>query len=109
MTQDTKKDKNITTTPKEDTKKEEEEQPKKQYREKPQLPSVAYLLQHGAEKDPNAPPETFLQSLVLPGLLLLTFVVSLAFFHWLTNGFSGPRLQSSGSFQQKFGKSSSEL
>ena len=47
------------------------------------------MLEHGADKDPNAEPETFLQSLVLPGLLLLTFVVSLALFHLGTGGFKG--------------------
>ena len=61
----------------------------KKLKYKKELPSVAYLLQYGAEEDPNAPPETFLQSLVLPGMLLLTFVVSLALFHWGTNGFQG--------------------
>eukprot|EP01083_Nonionella_stella_P298931 1014467_1 len=51
-------------------------------RKKKPLPSVAHLLQHGA-KDPNAPRETFLQSLVLPGLLLLTFIVSGVAWHFM--------------------------
>ena len=73
------------------TKDEIQEKPKskepKQLKEKPQLPPVSFLLQHGAQ-DPDAEPETFLQSLVMPGLLLLTFVVSLALFHWATDGFA---------------------
>lgn len=83
--------------------------PAPQRREKPQLPSVAYLLQYGADKDPNAPPETFLESLIMPGLLLLTFVVSLVLFHWATNGFTGGDNQSHVNFQQKFGNKASEL
>mmetsp|Transcript_4319 Transcript_4319/g.6328 ORF Transcript_4319/g.6328 Transcript_4319/m.6328 type:complete len:104 (-) Transcript_4319:226-537(-) len=65
------------------------EETKPKLREKPELPSVAHLLQYGADKDPNEEPETFLQSLVLPGLLLLTFVISLALFHIATDGFRG--------------------
>ena len=61
----------------------------KTLKEKPELPSVQHLLQFGAEQDPNAEPETFLQSLVMPGLLLVTFLVSLALFHYATDGFKG--------------------
>ncbi len=68
---------------------EAKEEMKPKLKEKPELPSVAHLLQYGAEKDPNEKPETFLQSLILPGLLLLTFVVSLALFHVATDGFKG--------------------
>ena len=50
------------------------------FKERPELPSVRELLKNGA-RDENDPPETFLQSLVLPGLLLLTFLVSLYLFH----------------------------
>ncbi len=58
-------------------------------RKKKPLPSLNYLLEHGA-RDPDAPPETFLESLVLPGLLLLTFVLSFAAWHFLFLKDSGP-------------------
>lgn len=84
--------------------KQTEEETKPKRKEKPVLPSVSYLLQYGADKDPNAEPETFLQSLVMPGLLLLTFVVSLALFHWATDGFKGGGQRSHRSgFQAKYG------
>mmetsp|Transcript_4089 Transcript_4089/g.6031 ORF Transcript_4089/g.6031 Transcript_4089/m.6031 type:complete len:116 (-) Transcript_4089:314-661(-) len=58
-------------------------------RKKKPLPSVGHLLQHGA-KDPNAPPESFLQSLFLPSLLLLTFIVSGVVWHFMFLKDSGP-------------------
>lgn len=61
----------------------------KKLREKKPLPSVGFLLQHGA-KDPDAPKETFLQSLVLPSLLLLTFIVSFVAWHFMFLKNSGP-------------------
>jgi len=87
--------------------KEEEETTKTKippgYKEKPELPSVAYLLQHGA-RDPNEPRDTFLESLVLPGALLLTFVLSLVLFHWYMGGFQGAMTDGGASFKQKFGR-----
>ena len=62
------------------TESEKEETTPQKPREKTQLPSVSELLLHGA-RDENDPPETFLQSLVMPGLLLLTFVISLWIYH----------------------------
>ena len=71
---------------------EEEEEPTTTaippgFRERTLLPSVGDLLQNGdgVEREP----QTFLQSLVLPGLLLIIFVASLAAFHFATNGFTG--------------------
>ena len=45
-----------------------------------ELPSVQELLIHGA-RDENDPPETFLRSLIYPGILLLVFCFSLFIFH----------------------------
>jgi hypothetical protein len=102
MTENEDKPKETSVEEKEETKEET-----KKYKEKPVLPSVAHLLQYGAEPDPNAKPETFLQSLVMPGLLLLTFVVSLAIFHLATDGFKGGnhgKGTAGPSFQQRFAR-----
>mmetsp|Transcript_2592 Transcript_2592/g.3458 ORF Transcript_2592/g.3458 Transcript_2592/m.3458 type:complete len:111 (-) Transcript_2592:231-563(-) len=104
----TNKNKSSKTKTEEKDQKDTKSEPQPKYREKKQIPPVSYLLQYGADEDADREPQTFLQSLVLPGLLLLTFVVSLALFHIATDGFKGgnhgkgtdgPRYKS---FQQKF-------
>ncbi len=87
----------------------DEQQPEtKKRKEKPQLPSVSYLLQNGLDKDPNEKPETFLQSLVLPGILFLVFVLSLVVFHYVTSAMPR-RINPNAKFQQKWNKLNQDL
>mmetsp|Transcript_6278 Transcript_6278/g.9253 ORF Transcript_6278/g.9253 Transcript_6278/m.9253 type:complete len:108 (-) Transcript_6278:734-1057(-) len=62
---------------------EDEEPPstiEKKLREKPALPSVRYLLEHG---DPTSAPESASDSLAFLGGLFLTFLFSFVVWHFL--------------------------
>lgn len=52
----------------------------KKLREKKQLPSVKYLLEHG---DPDSPPPTLKDTIQLMVALTVTFVASLILWHFL--------------------------